>query len=44
MRWLALAGKAALELYRKAGGEVVAVLRRGGVCERASVDECYVGA
>ena len=35
-------GKADLEIYRTAGSAVVAVLGRGGTCERASVDECYV--
>lgn len=35
-------GKADLTQYRDAGSEVVAVLARKGICERASIDEVYL--
>ncbi|CAM6116824.1 unnamed protein product [Calypogeia fissa] len=35
-------GKADLTDYRDAGSEVVAVFSRGGICERASIDEVYL--
>lgn len=35
-------GKADLTLYREAGSEVVSVLARKGICERASIDEVYL--
>nr|GMD74289.1 DNA polymerase eta isoform X1 [Ipomoea batatas] len=35
-------GKADLNSYRNAGSEVVSILARKGICERASIDEVYL--
>ncbi|CAL5373944.1 unnamed protein product [Camellia sinensis] len=35
-------GKADLSIYRNAGSEVVSILARKGICERASIDEVYL--
>ncbi|XP_024197220.2 DNA polymerase eta isoform X1 [Rosa chinensis] len=35
-------GKADLNSYRNAGSEVVSILSRKGLCERASIDEVYL--
>ncbi|DBA85636.1 TPA: hypothetical protein ACH3X1_005212 [Trebouxia sp. C0004] len=35
-------GKADLTLYRDAGKQVVEILSRMAICERASIDECYL--
>ncbi|KAF8390859.1 hypothetical protein HHK36_023158 [Tetracentron sinense] len=35
-------GKADLNIYRHAGSEVVSILARKGLCERASIDEVYL--
>ncbi|VFQ97316.1 unnamed protein product [Cuscuta campestris] len=35
-------GKADLSAYRSAGSEVVSILARKGICERASIDEVYL--
>ncbi|XP_019182065.1 PREDICTED: DNA polymerase eta isoform X2 [Ipomoea nil] len=35
-------GKADLNTYRNAGSEVVSILARKGICERASIDEVYL--
>ncbi|KAK9862849.1 hypothetical protein WJX84_002605 [Apatococcus fuscideae] len=35
-------GKADLTIYRNSGSKVVDILSRKSICERASIDECYI--